>query len=208
MTSEDVLKILRGTWLPEKYQILVHGRTLTLDEIIQRITTWERMAMKNTNCSYDSRDLRGIKSQRNSVENRTYASNYRSTPEEKKEYSTKEVRCYGCNQLGHYKINCPKRNKKINNIQQSNRTHGVDNRLILLDGKEVYATFDTGATESFISMALVKKLGADIQKGAKEKLFKLANGSDLKIGKHINCKIRYNEEEQDEQFNVIDDTKK
>ncbi|EJW04296.1 hypothetical protein EDEG_04254, partial [Edhazardia aedis USNM 41457] len=46
MDDSEVIRRLREMWMPERYQILVHNVNPDLNEIIERITTWEKVYSK------------------------------------------------------------------------------------------------------------------------------------------------------------------
>jgi hypothetical protein len=47
MNDDAVVYRLREMWIPEKYQILIHNTNVNLEEVIERISVWEKNSEKH-----------------------------------------------------------------------------------------------------------------------------------------------------------------
>ena len=94
INDECVLKRLRDIWMPEKYQILIHGGISNLEEIIEQIRAWENMADKHSKVQKD-------KECKNEDKFRTYKYSKRIQEKDNESSTTykdpKEVVCFSCN---------------------------------------------------------------------------------------------------------------
>lgn len=106
------------------------------------------------------------------------------------ERSQKEVKCFTCQQLGHYASTCPQ-TKPINHIETGRYDlEDIDSRTIKIQNRHFQAIFDTGAGASFITSAILKegKLG---EISECEEVAKLINGEEIGIKRKIKISFEY-----------------
>ncbi|EJW05051.1 hypothetical protein EDEG_00832 [Edhazardia aedis USNM 41457] len=104
MEDACVIRRLREIWMPERFQILIHNVNPNLDEVIERIVAWEKIAESRPKTPlFTKRNIDKIKPRQ------TINKEYQNKHDMKK-----DITCYKCQQKGHYRNECPDNKNDVN----------------------------------------------------------------------------------------------
>ncbi|KAG0442406.1 Retrovirus-related Pol polyprotein from transposon 17.6 [Dictyocoela muelleri] len=194
ISEEDVLKKLRRDKAPKTLQMIFYSFNVSLKDIYLRILEWERynysinLPRENTYSNDNFNDKnKHLKGRLNDHK--------------------KRIKCFKCNELGHYSNECNKKDDKINILRGDfKRGCKLDIDKIKIQGKDFMAIFDTGACESVITSKILKKISREnIFK--RENEFTLINGDTVKINRGIKLDIIYKGKNIKEIFNIVENDK-
>jgi hypothetical protein len=195
--EEKALKMLRTQWLPRDLKTIVLPINVTLSEAIERVKEWEDFAKKDS--LYVKRFERRIKYDYMQNKNLKFKESTKSN-DYKNKLNLNNFKCFKCQEMGHFASNCSK--GKINYLKKQNLRKDLDEEIVVLNGMNVTAIFDTGATHSVIGEHVLNTL-RNVEKVNDENEFELINGDTVKVYHSVTLCIEYNNKKVDEKFWII-----
>jgi hypothetical protein len=188
--DEKVMKKLRSMWLPRDLKIIFYNVEISLDCAISRVTEWESFSNKERKNPYYEKPS-PIK---------TF--NYKKPYDVNKKKDLSNIKCFSCQEYGHYSTSC-KNKPKINNVKTTADNNTIDLETVLLNGRKTRVVFDTGASHSLIPKEKLKNI-ENFKLIEKVKKFETAGGFELVSKKMTRIEICFNDKRVLEEFYVLD----
>jgi hypothetical protein len=180
------LRRLRTQWLPRDLRSILLSTNISVKLALERIQEYESFNIKQT-----SKD-------RSFTDKKNYKFNIEKKHNSKINWETKQnklktIKCFKCNDFGHYASSCNESTKKpdINNMKPRENTDGLDCRIVKINGKELSVVFDTGASNSIIGFEVVKNF-KDVKMIDELKVFTLIDETEFVTHKSAILQVNYN----------------
>ncbi|KAG0435277.1 hypothetical protein DMUE_4800 [Dictyocoela muelleri] len=139
ISEDDVFRKLRSDPAPRTLQTIFYSFGVKLSDVIERVIEWENYMSK------------GNFSKRMPTKN-----SEKEFLKAKDNTKKLDVRCYKCNEIGHYSIKCKIKKEKLNVVDKKKcYDEKLDTEAIFIQGQRFTAIFDTGASESVITSKIL-----------------------------------------------------
>ncbi|KAG0420327.1 hypothetical protein EQH57_0196 [Dictyocoela roeselum] len=181
--EDEIFRKLRSEKHPKTLQMIFYSFNVTFKDVIERVLEWE------------------IHSSDNRI-NKTFIS---QKEQNKPAYSKiSSIRCFKCNELGHYSNKCTKKGDMANNVEpHKSFGRNLDTEDVIIDGKTFNAIFDTGASESVITSKILTQI-TNKKIINKNEEFTLINGTKVNVTRAVILELKYRERCFEETFNIIE----